>query len=421
MDSFILKGGRALKGSVTARGSKNAALPIMAASMLADGPSEIDNVPALRDITTMSSVLRQMGVRVEEAGESKLTIGGGLDSHIAPYELVRTMRASILVMGPLVARLGKAKVALPGGCAIGLRPIDIHLKGIEALGAKVKTGRGYVQVSSRGLKGAEIHLEYPSVGATENLMMAAVLARGTTVIENAAREPEIQDLAVFLRSMGAKIDGEGTSHVTIEGVKSLTPAAHRVIPDRIEAGTYLIAGVITGGRVTVEGVLEKHMGPILGKLREAGAKIEINGSAITASAPDGLRPTDIRTAPYPGFPTDMQAQFMALAAVTPGKSSITETVFENRFMQAAELNRMGADIRIEHNMAIVNGVKSLSGAGVMASDLRASAALVLAGLVARGETTISRIYHIDRGYHRIEKSLKALGANIKRVSGVSSP
>ena len=416
MDSFIIKGGRALKGAVTARGSKNAALPIMAAAMLADGPSEIDNVPALRDITTMSSVLRQMGVRVEDCGDGKMMIGGGLDSHIAPYELVRTMRASILVMGPLLARLGKAKVALPGGCAIGLRPIDIHLKGMEALGAKVRTGRGYVQVSSRGLKGAEICLEYPSVGATENLMMAAALARGTTILENAAREPEIQDLALFMRSMGAKIDGEGTSRITIEGVKSLAPATHRVIPDRIEAGTYLIAGAITGGRVTVEGALEEHMGPILEKLGEAGAKIEIKPSSITVSTPGELQPIDIRTAPYPGFPTDMQAQFMALATVTKGKSSISETVFENRFMQAAELNRMGADIRIEHNMAIVNGVETLSGAGVMASDLRASAALVLAGLVAKGETTISRIYHIDRGYHRIEESLKKLGANIERLT-----
>jgi UDP-N-acetylglucosamine 1-carboxyvinyltransferase len=416
MDSFKIKGGRALKGAVTARGSKNAALPIMAAAMLADGPSEIDNVPALRDITTMSKVLRQMGVNVEDLGAGKMMIGGGLNSHIAPYELVRTMRASILVMGPLLARLGKAKVALPGGCAIGLRPVDIHLKGIEALGATIKTGRGYVQASCRRLKGAEIFLKYPSVGATENLMMAAALASGTTILENAAREPEIQDLAVFMRSMGAKIDGEGTSRITIEGVKSLAPAAHRVIPDRIEAGTYLIAGAITGGRVTVKGAQREHMGPILEKLGEAGAKIEINDSSITVSTPDGLKPIDIRTAPHPGFPTDMQAQFMALAAVTPGKSSISETVFENRFMQAAELNRMGADIRIEHNMAIVNGVANLSGADVMASDLRASAALVLAGLVASGETTISRIYHIDRGYHRIEESLETLGADIKRLT-----
>jgi UDP-N-acetylglucosamine 1-carboxyvinyltransferase len=389
----------------------------MAASMLADGPCVIENVPLLRDITTMSKVLRQMGVDVQDAGTGTLTIdGSGLDSHIAPYELVRTMRASILVMGPLLARLGKAKVALPGGCAIGLRPVDIHLKGIEALGAKIKTGRGYVQVSGRRLNGADIALDYPSVGATENLMMAAVLARGTTIIENAAREPEVQDLALFLRAMGAKIDGEGTSRLTIEGVKNLNPANHRMIPDRIEAGTYLGAGIITRGSVTVDGVIEDHMGPILEKLREAGAKIEVNGPSITASAADGLRPLDIRTAPHPGFPTDMQAQLMAIMSVAPGKSSIIESVFENRFMQAAELNRMGADIRIEHNTAIVNGVKQLSGAGVMASDLRASAALVLAGLVAKGETRISRIYHIDRGYDQIEKRLKKLGANIKRVT-----
>ena len=417
MDAFVIRGGRTLKGRVKVRGSKNAVLPIMAAAMLCDGPCVIENVPVLRDITTMGGVLRQMGVDVQDVGTGTLTIdGGGLDSHIAPYELVRTMRASILVMGPLLARLGKAKVALPGGCAIGLRPVDIHLKGVEALGAKIKTGRGYVQVSGRRLRGADICLDYASVGATENLMMAAVLARGTTVIENAAREPEVQDLATFLRSMGAEISGEGTSRITIEGVKSLRPANHLVIPDRVEAGTYLVGGVITGGSVAVDGVIEDHMTPILRKLEEAGAEIQVNGPSITASAPNGLRALDIKTGPYPGFPTDMQAQFMALMAVTPGISSVTETVFENRFMQAAELNRMGADIRIEHNIAIVNGVEHLSGAGVMASDLRASAALVLAGLVAKGETKISRIYHIDRGYDQIEKRLKALGASIKRVT-----
>lgn len=416
MDAFLIRGGRHLKGRVKVRGAKNAVLPIMAASMLADGPCVVQNVPVLRDITTMSSVLRQMGVKVHDVGTGTLTIdGGGLSNHIAPYELVRTMRASILVMGPLLARLGKAKVALPGGCAIGLRPVDIHLKGIEALGAKIKMGRGYVQVSGKRLSGAEVFLDYPSVGATENLLMAAVLARGKTVIENAAREPEVQDLTKFLRAMGANIEGEGSSRITIEGVKSLGSAEHQVIPDRIEAGTYLAAGVITKGKVTVDGVVEKHLEPAISKLREAGAEIEANGSSLTISAPDGLRPLDIRTSPYPGFPTDMQAQFMALMAVTPGRSSITETVFENRFMQVAELNRMGADIRIEHNTAIVNGVTRLSGAEVMASDLRASAALVLAGLVARGETKVSRIYHIDRGYDQIERRLKALGADIERV------
>ena len=416
MDAFLIRGGRHLKGRVKVRGAKNAVLPIMAASMLADGPCVVGNVPVLRDITTMSSVLRQMGVKVHDVGTGTLTIdAGGLSDHIAPYELVRTMRASVLVMGPLLARLGKAKVALPGGCAIGLRPVDIHLKGIEALGAKIKMGRGYVQVSGRRLSGAEIFLDYPSVGATENLLMAAVLARGKTVIANAAREPEVQDLTRFLRAMGANIEGEGSSRITIEGVKSLGSAEHQVIPDRIEAGTYLVAGVITKGKVTVDGVVEEHLEPAISKLREAGAEIEANGPSLTISAPDGLRPLDIRTSPYPGFPTDMQAQFMALMAVTPGRSSITETVFENRFMQVAELNRMGAEIRIEHNTAIVNGVKRLSGAEVMASDLRASAALVLAGLVARGETKVSRIYHIDRGYDQIERRLKALGADIERV------
>jgi len=416
MDAFVIKGGRTLKGRVKVRGAKNAVLPIMAASMLADGPCVIENVPVLRDITTMSKVLSQMGVGVHDVGTGTLTIdGGGLSDHIAPYELVRTMRASILVMGPLLAKLGKAKVALPGGCAIGLRPVDIHLKGIEALGARIKTGRGYVQVSGGKLKGAEICLDYPSVGATENLMMAAVLARGSTVIENAAREPEVQDLAWFLRAMGAEISGEGTSRITIEGVKTLGPATHCAIPDRIEAGTYLAAGIITGGRVTVDGVIEEHMRPIISKLEETGTDIDVNGPAITASSTAELRPLDVKTAPYPGFPTDMQAQFMALMAVTLGRSSITEAVFENRFMQVAELNRMGADIRIEHNTAIINGVANLSGAGVMASDLRASAALVLAGLVAKGETKVSRIYHIDRGYDQIEKRLKSLGADIKRV------
>ncbi|GAB4341116.1 MAG: UDP-N-acetylglucosamine 1-carboxyvinyltransferase [Candidatus Abyssubacteria bacterium] len=416
MDAFVIRGGRALKGRVKVRGAKNAVLPIMAASLLADGPCVIENVPVLRDIVTMSKVLEQMGARVHDVGTGTLTIeSGGLKNHIAPYELVRTMRASVLVMGPLLARLGKAQVALPGGCAIGLRPIDIHLSGMQALGAKVKMGRGYVTVSARSLKGAGIYLDFPSVGATENIMMASVLAKGTTVIDNAAREPEIQDLAKFLRSLGARIEGEGTSRITIEGVKRLGSTVHCAIPDRIEAGTYLAAGIITKGRVTVDGVIEEHLRPILSKFVEAGVNFEINGPSVTASV-ESLRPVHIRTAPYPGFPTDMQAQFMAVASITPGASSITEAVFENRFMQVAELNRMGADIRIEKNAAIINGVEHLSGAEVMASDLRASAALVIAGLVAKGETRISRIYHIDRGYDQIERRLQALGADIQRVS-----
>jgi len=385
--------------------------------LLSDGVCVIENVPILRDIVTMSKVLEHLGVKVHDVGTGTITIdGSGLNDHIAPYELVRTMRASVLVMGPLLARLGKAKVALPGGCAIGTRPIDIHLKGIELLGAKVKMGRGYVQVSSRKLAGAEICFDYPSVGATENVMMASVLTKGTTIIENAAREPEVQDLAEFLRSLGAKIEGEGTSRITIEGVTSLGSTTHRVIPDRIEAGTYLAAGIITKGRVTVDAIIEEHLRPILSKMEETGAHFEYHGPSITVSVPDRLRPVDIRTMPYPGFPTDMQAQFMALMTITPGTSSIKEAVFENRFMQVAELNRMGADIRIDTNTAIVNGVKQLSGAEVMASDLRASAALVLAGLVAHGETKVSRIYHIDRGYDEIERRLKTLGADIRRIS-----
>ena len=417
MDAFVIRGGRALKGRVKVRGAKNAVLPIMAASLLSDGVCVIENVPILRDIVTMSKVLEHLGVKVHDVGTGTITIdGSGLNDHIAPYELVRTMRASVLVMGPLLARLGKAKVALPGGCAIGTRPIDIHLKGIELLGAKVKMGRGYVQVSSRKLAGAEICFDYPSVGATENVMMASVLTKGTTIIENAAREPEVQDLAEFLRSLGAKIEGEGTSRITIEGVTSLGSTTHRVIPDRIEAGTYLAAGIITKGRVTVDAIIEEHLRPILSKMEETGAHFEYHGPSITVSVPDRLRPVDIRTMPYPGFPTDMQAQFMALMTITPGTSSIKEAVFENRFMQVAELNRMGADIRIDTNTAIVNGVKQLSGAEVMASDLRASAALVLAGLVAHGETKVSRIYHIDRGYDEIERRLKTLGADIRRIS-----
>jgi UDP-N-acetylglucosamine 1-carboxyvinyltransferase len=415
MDAFIIRGGRPLKGRVKIRGAKNAVLPIMAASILADGPCVIENIPTLRDIVTMGKVLEHMGATVHDVGTGTLTIDCKmLNDHMAPYELVRTMRASVLVMGPLLAKLGKAKVALPGGCAIGLRPIDIHLKGIEALGAKVKTGRGYVQVSARKLKGAEICLAYPSVGATENLLMACALAQGTSVIDNAAREPEIQDLAKFLRALGANITGEGTSRIKVEGVKRLGSTMHCTIPDRIEAGTYLAAGVVTKGCVTVDGVIEEHLSEFLKKLSEAGVAVEANGPSVTVSVPGQLKPVNVRTMPHPGFPTDMQAQFMTLMAVTPGISSITETVFENRFMQVAELNRMGADIRIERNTAIITGVDHLSGAEVMASDLRASAALVLAGLVARGETKISRIYHIDRGYDQIERRLKSLGADIQR-------
>ncbi len=416
MDAFLIRGGRALKGRIKVRGAKNAVLPIMAAALLADEPCVIENVPVLRDIVTMSKVLEHMGARVHDVGTGTLTIdGSGLNNHIAPYELVRTMRASFLVAGPLLARLGKAKVALPGGCAIGLRPVDIHLKAFEALGAKVKIGRGYVQLSGKRLNGAKICLDFPSVGATENLIMASVLGTGTTIIDNAAREPEIQDLAAFLRAVGARIEGEGTPRIIIEGVKRLGSTTHCAIPDRIEAATYLVAGIITKGSVTVDGVIEDHLGPVLAKLSEANVHIETNGPSITASVSGALRPLEIRTMPYPGFPTDMQAQFMALMAVTPGMSSITETVFENRFMQVAELNRMGADIRIERNTALINGVSHLSGAEVMASDLRASAALVLAGLVAREETKILRIYHIDRGYDQIERRLKSLGADIKRI------
>lgn len=415
MERIIITGGERLKGRVGISGSKNAALPIMAATLLTNGVTTLSNIPRLKDVTTMARVLRTLGAKVEFRERELKIDTTNVDSFLAPYNLVKTMRASFLVFGPLLAKLGRARVSLPGGCAIGSRPVDLHLRGFEELGAEVSMGGGYTQVKRDGLMGAEIYLDFPSVGATENLMMAATLAKGKTIIENAAKEPEIVDLANFLNKMGAKIKGAGTDTIEIIGIKELKGTDYSIIPDRIEAGTYMIASAITRGDVTLEGARLDHLEPLVTKLREIGVEVIENEGAIEIRAKRGIKAVDVKTLPYPGFPTDMQAQFMALMSITPGMSIITETVFENRFMHVSELARMGADIKIEGASAIVKGVKSLSGAPVMATDLRASAALILAGLVAKGKTEISRIYHLDRGYERIEEKLSNLGAKIERI------
>ena len=414
MDKILIRGGRPLRGTVQARGAKNAALPLMAAAILAEEPTVLHNVPCLHDVFAMDKVLSSMGMKIDFTGRSMTLDATELDRPEAPYDLVRKMRASFFVLGPLIARFGRAKVSLPGGCAIGARPVDIHLKGLEALGVKICIEDGYV-VAEGAPKGADLALEFPSVGATENIMMAASRAAGTTRITNVAREPEIEDLARFLNAIGAKIHGAGTDIITIEGVNALAGTEHTVIPDRIETGTFLVAAVATGGDVTVANANADHLPGFLEKLREVGADVEISGNNIRAAATNGLKATDIATRPYPGFPTDLQAQMMAMLTCAKGVSCIKETVFENRFMQAAELIRMGADIDLEGNTAIVRGVQKLSGAPVMASDLRASASLVIAGLIAENsETEILRVYHIDRGYERIEERLAALGADIER-------
>lgn len=414
MDKFIVVGGNKLRGKVGVSGAKNAALPLMAATILCPGKSVIENVPALRDVETMSHLLRILGAEVV-LEDHVLTLDTiACNGHEAPYELVKTMRASIYVLGPLLARHGRARVSLPGGCAWGPRPVDFHIRGMQALGAEVELEHGYIVAQAKKLKGAQIHFDIPSVGATANLMMAATLARGTTVIENAAREPEIVQLADFLVKMGARVDGAGTDRVEVEGVHSLHPARERIIPDRIETGTFMVAVAITRGKAEVEGCVPEYVASLVAKLREVGVKVEERGSSILVEAPFGLKAVDITTAPYPGFPTDLQAQMMALMSVARGSSLITETVFYDRFTHVAELRRLGADIKVDGNVAVVTGVRRLSGAPVMATDLRASAALVLAGLVAEGETEISRVYHIDRGYERIEEKLSALGAEIRR-------
>lgn len=417
MDKLIITGGTTLNGEIRISGAKNAALPILAASLLADDVVTICNVPHLHDITTTMELLGRMGV--------DLTIGEKLEIEVnpttikeffAPYELVKTMRASILVLGPLVAKYGKAEVSLPGGCAIGSRPVNLHIHGLEAMGAKVTVENGYIKAEAERLKGANLVLDLVTVTGTENLMMAATLADGVTVIENAAREPEVVDLANCLNSMGAKVSGAGTDTITIEGVERLHGTVYNVLPDRIETGTYLVAAAITGGKIKVKDAEPKHLDAVLAKLREAGAEIECGDDWITLDM-KGQRPkgVDLTTAPYPAFPTDMQAQFSALNAVAKGTSTITETVFENRFMHIQELDRMGAEIKLQGNTAIINGIDQLTAAPVMATDLRASASLVLAGLVADGETVVERIYHIDRGYQLIEEKLQQLGANIRRV------
>lgn len=418
MEKLVIQGGKPLNGSVRVSGAKNAVLPIIAASMLATSESVLTEIPKLDDVHTVCEVVASLGARVEHPAKDALIIDAHeLTSTTAPYDLVRRMRASFLVMGPLLARKGHARISLPGGCSIGARPIDLHLKAFEAMGATINLENGNIEASVEGgLKGAQIYLDFPSVGATENILMAASLADGKTVLENAAEEPEIVDLATYLNSMGANIRGAGTNIIRIEGVKELHGAGHAVIPDRIEAGTFMIGAAMTGGNVYVENALSEHLKPLVAKLKEIGATVEedIDGIRVIGNRP--LRPADIKTLPYPGFPTDMQAQFMALTTICEGTSVVTETVFENRFMHVDEFRRMGAKIRIEGRSAIVEGVPALKGADVNATDLRCGAALVLAGLVAEGQTTIGHLYHIDRGYDNLVDKLQRLGADVVRIN-----
>ena len=423
MARILIQGGTQLNGEVQISGAKNAVLPIMSAGLLAEEPMEIGNVPHLHDVTTTMELLGQMGVQLVLDEKMKVQIDArGVDSHVAPYELVKTMRASILVLGPLLARFGEAEVSLPGGCAIGSRPVDQHIRGLRALGADVVVENGYIRARAKQLRGARIVMDMVTVTGTENIMMAAVLAKGTSVIENAAQEPEVVDLADCLNAMGARISGAGTNTMTIEGVDRLGGCVYNVLPDRIETGTFLIAGAITGGRVVARNTRADILDAVLVKLEEAGAHINVNGSSIELDM-QGRRPKSVSltTAPYPAFPTDMQAQFAALNIVAEGVGVITETIFENRFMHVQELLRLGADIRIEGNTAVVIGTAALSGATVMATDLRASAGLVIAGLCAQGQTVVERIYHLDRGYARMEEKLAALGARIERLSSPPVP
>jgi UDP-N-acetylglucosamine 1-carboxyvinyltransferase len=417
VDKLIINGGKKLKGEVTVSGSKNASLPICIAAILAEGSSHISNVPQLRDINTTAKLLQSLGATVERHEDNMQIDASTINTVEATYDLVKTMRASVLVLGPLLARFGRSRVSLPGGCAIGARPIDQHLKGLKALGAEIRLEHGYVEATAkRGLKGARVNFDVSTVGGTEHLMMAAALATGTTVLENAAREPEIADLADYLNLMGARIEGAGTDTIRIQGVSELTPAAYEVMPDRIEAGTFICAAAITGGDVKIKGMKLEHLDALSFKLMDAGVEITNRNGVVRVKGPKRPNAINIKTRPYPGFPTDMQAQFMALMCIADGASVISENIFENRFMHVSELQRFGADITIEGNSATVKGVKKLSGAPVMATDLRASASLVLAGLAAEGTTEIQRIYHLDRGYEQIESKLAALGADIKRVS-----
>ncbi|MCF8068287.1 MAG: UDP-N-acetylglucosamine 1-carboxyvinyltransferase [Desulfobacterales bacterium] len=416
MDKIIVEGGRRLEGDVRISGAKNAALPILTSALLADGQSTYTNVPDLRDIRSIKELLKTLGAQIKCDGNTVKIDGSGLNNHEAPYDLVRKMRASILVLGPLVARLKKARVSLPGGCAIGARPINLHLKGLEQLGAKITLEHGYVEAVAEKLIGNEIYCDVVTVTGTENLMMAAVLAEGETVIRNAAREPEIVALADVLRDMGAKIQGDGTSIITIEGVEKLNPVEAGIIPDRIETGTFMVAAALTKGDINILDCEPDHLGATINKMKLAGIDIRISGKTIRVKGNGEIQSVDIKTQPYPGFPTDMQAQVMVLMSVASGLSIISETIFENRFIHVSELKRLGADITVSGNSAMIKGNPGgLSGAPVMATDLRASASLILAGLVAKGQTTIDRVYHLDRGYDAIEKKFSALGAAIKRI------
>ncbi len=415
MDKIIIDGGKSLKGEVKISGAKNAALPILISSLLVDGVSTYRNVPDLRDIQSVKELLSHLGAKIETDKDVVRIDTSGIDTYEAPYDLVRKMRASILVLCPLVVRLKRARVSLPGGCAIGERPINLHLKGLDALGATIALEHGYVEAAADQLTGDDIYFDIPTVTGTENLMMAAVLAKGVTVLRNAAREPEIGALADVLNQMGADIKGAGTSKITIQGVSSLKPVSTTIIPDRIEAGTFMVAAALTKGNIAIQNCNPDHLGGVINKLKLTGSEVITDGSTIRVKGPEEIKSVDIKTLPYPGFPTDMQAQFMVLMSIAKGLSMISETIFENRLIHVSELKRMGADISISGNAAMIKGVKALSGAPVMASDLRASASLILAGLVARGRTEVSRVYHLDRGYDSIEKKFTKLGATIKRI------
>ena len=416
MDRLIIEGGRPLEGEVGISGAKNAALPILTAAILTEEALRVENVPELRDVATTCALLTQMGIWVRKSETRAIELSAhALSNPLAPYDLVKTMRASILVLGPLVARCGEARVSLPGGCAIGLRPVDLHIKGLQAMGAEIEIEHGYIHARAKRLQGARIVFDLVTVTGTENLMMAATLAEGTTVLENAAREPEVVDLAQCLQAMGARISGAGTDVITIEGVTRLHGATFKVMPDRIETGTFLVAAAMAGGRVTLTNARAGTLDAVIAKLREAGTRIEAGDDVISVCAEGRPLAVGLRTAPYPAFPTDMQAQFVALNAIAEGTAIVTETIFENRFMHVQELRRLGAEIEVEGNTAVITGAAALEGATVMATDLRASACLVLAGLVARGETVIDRIYHLDRGYENIEQKLSALGAKIRRI------
>ncbi|HDH04421.1 MAG TPA: UDP-N-acetylglucosamine 1-carboxyvinyltransferase [Nitrospirae bacterium] len=415
MDKIEIEGGKSLAGEVSISGAKNAALPVMAASILSSGENLIYNVPRLRDISTFGKLLAYLGMGYHQENGEVILQSANISSIEAPYDFVKTMRASVLVLGPLLARAGEAKVSLPGGCAIGARPINLHIIGLEKMGAKITLTEGYIHAKAKRLKGAAVYFDMPTVTGTENLMMAAALADGETLLENAACEPEVVDLADALTSMGANIRGAGTNIIRINGVSNLRPLNYRIIPDRIETGTFLVGAAITGGDVKINNCNPEHAEAIINKLKETGTNITSEGDTLHVKGPDKPTAEDIKTMPYPGFPTDMQAQFMALMTLAQGTSLITENIFENRFMHVAEMRRMGADIKVEGSIAKVKGVELLKGAPVMATDLRASASLVVAGLAAQGTTIIDRVYHIDRGYQRIEEKLKVLGARIRRV------